>query len=126
MVFAGSVFTHISEMEEAWLLELRRVTRPGGVLYVTVHDELFVARLNAAAPDSPLGRILGRHAATLQELGRTADVISIGRGSKDAQVFHARDALVRRWSQHLDVVDVLDEDFYHQTAVVLRKRTGLG
>jgi SAM-dependent methyltransferase len=37
IVFAGSVFTHIAEYEEAWLLELRRVLKPGGWALITFH-----------------------------------------------------------------------------------------
>lgn len=36
---AYSVFTHIYDDDSAWLLELRRITKPGGTLYVTIHDE---------------------------------------------------------------------------------------
>ena len=39
LIFAGSVFTHIADFEEAWLLELARVLRPGGLALVTVHSE---------------------------------------------------------------------------------------
>lgn len=40
LVFCHSVFTHIPEdMQDAWLAELRRVTRPGGHLFLTVHGE---------------------------------------------------------------------------------------
>lgn len=39
LIFAGSVFTHIEDMAQAWFLELRRVLKPGGVLYVTIHDK---------------------------------------------------------------------------------------
>lgn len=40
LVYAYSVFTHIDEeYQDAWLHELRRVTRPGGLLLVTVHGE---------------------------------------------------------------------------------------
>lgn len=39
MIYAGSVFTHIAELTEAWLLELRRITRPGGMLYLTFFDD---------------------------------------------------------------------------------------
>ena len=38
LVYAGSVLTHIADLAEAWLLELRRIIRPGGVAYLTVHD----------------------------------------------------------------------------------------
>jgi SAM-dependent methyltransferase len=39
LIFAGSVFTHIADFEEAWLLELRRVLRPTGLAVLTVHPE---------------------------------------------------------------------------------------
>jgi ubiquinone/menaquinone biosynthesis C-methylase UbiE len=38
-IYCGSVFTHIDDLAEAWLLELKRVLRPGGRAYVTVHDK---------------------------------------------------------------------------------------
>ncbi len=40
LVYNHSVFTHIDEhMQDAWLAELRRVTRPGGHVVLTVHGE---------------------------------------------------------------------------------------
>jgi ubiquinone/menaquinone biosynthesis C-methylase UbiE len=39
LIYCGSVFTHIDDLADAWLLELRRITRPGGRIYVTVHDK---------------------------------------------------------------------------------------
>ncbi|NEP76265.1 methyltransferase domain-containing protein [Okeania sp. SIO2G5] len=38
-IFAGSIFTHIMELHVAWLLELRRVLAPGGLMYLTFNDE---------------------------------------------------------------------------------------
>jgi SAM-dependent methyltransferase len=46
VVFAISVLTHLSEaMHVAWFDELRRVTRPGGVIMVSVHGEALVPQL---------------------------------------------------------------------------------
>ena len=38
VIYAGSVFTHIDDFAQTWFLELRRVLRAGGTLYVTIHD----------------------------------------------------------------------------------------
>ena len=38
LVYAGSVFTHIEDLADAWFLELRRILRPGGSLYFTLND----------------------------------------------------------------------------------------
>lgn len=40
LVYCISVFTHLDErMQDMWLLELRRVLRPEGILLLTVHGE---------------------------------------------------------------------------------------
>jgi SAM-dependent methyltransferase len=39
LIYAGSVFTHIADLADAWFLELKRIVRPGGRLYITVHDK---------------------------------------------------------------------------------------
>ena len=48
-VYGISVFTHLNAAyQEAWLRELARVTRPGGVVLLTVHGLHAAARLDAA------------------------------------------------------------------------------
>ncbi len=39
LVFCGSVFTHMDEFEESWLLEFRRVLKPGGIAFISLHTE---------------------------------------------------------------------------------------
>ena len=39
MLYAFSVFTHIDHYELAWLAEIRRVLKPGGIAYLTVHTD---------------------------------------------------------------------------------------
>ena len=39
IVTAFSVFTHIDQNESEWLDELRRITKPGGLLYLTVQNQ---------------------------------------------------------------------------------------
>lgn len=38
-IYAGSVFTHITELHNQWIIELARISRPGGCLYLTFLDE---------------------------------------------------------------------------------------
>jgi len=39
LVTAFSVFTHINEPEIAWMLELRRILKVGGIACISIHDE---------------------------------------------------------------------------------------
>jgi len=36
LIYCASVFTHIDDLADAWLLELKRVTHPGGRAYITL------------------------------------------------------------------------------------------
>ena len=45
LIFAGSVFTHIAELADAWLLELRRILKINGRLYITVLDHIGIETL---------------------------------------------------------------------------------
>lgn len=38
-IVAFSVFTHIDADDTAWLMELRRIVKPGGHIYLTIHDQ---------------------------------------------------------------------------------------
>jgi len=47
-IYAFSVFTHLSvELARGWLTELRRVCKPGGLVWFTVHGASYRARLPA-------------------------------------------------------------------------------
>jgi SAM-dependent methyltransferase len=124
LVYAGSVFTHISELADAWFLELRRVLRPGGHLYVTVQDQAFVAAMRDLPPEHATGTT---HASVrdagewLDRLGADLATVVLDRGSKDAMVFHDRATLLETWSRAMEVVAVRDRAYDLQTAVVLRK-----
>jgi 2-polyprenyl-3-methyl-5-hydroxy-6-metoxy-1,4-benzoquinol methylase len=39
LIYCGSVFTHIDDLTEAWLLEIKRIIKPGGRAYITVRDK---------------------------------------------------------------------------------------
>ncbi|MBM1222447.1 class I SAM-dependent methyltransferase [Ponticoccus sp. SC2-23] len=51
LVFASSVWTHIGDLDDAWLLEVRRLLKPGGRLYFTISDAETLDRIAREAPD---------------------------------------------------------------------------
>lgn len=132
LVYAGSVFTHLSELADAWLLELLRLTVPGGLLYLTVHDQGTVAFCRNKDPESSTRALTGyaQPAATEQlvqgwfdRLGDGLGGFTFGRGYF-SQVFYDRDTIVRHWERYAEVVDVVPEAFAeHQTAILLRRRS---
>lgn len=125
LICGYSVFTHISDLADAWLLELRRITSPGGRLYLTVHDSRTVELLTAAGSPYPLAAELAEAGLPFREgfsvftLNRTP-----GGGIEDsrpAQVFYDTEYLRRHWGQFLRVESVNPEAYGYQTAVVLAK-----
>lgn len=49
LVYAFSVFTHLTEpLQHAWLAELRRITRPGGLIIITTHGDRYLEKLSGA------------------------------------------------------------------------------
>jgi SAM-dependent methyltransferase len=48
LTYALSVFTHLPvELQESWMTELARVTRPGGLLLLSTHGGAYAGRLSA-------------------------------------------------------------------------------
>lgn len=54
LVYAYSVFTHLTEHWAGWLLELHRVLRPGGILFATVIGPASAADLGLVSPRAGL------------------------------------------------------------------------
>ena len=65
LVYAVSVFTHLTEQEQLlWTAELARILRPGGLLLLTLHGDRYVGKLSAAERRTyEEGRLVVRHAS---------------------------------------------------------------
>jgi ubiquinone/menaquinone biosynthesis C-methylase UbiE len=132
LIFAGSVFTHIEGLADSWLLELRRILRPGGRIYASVHDrhtiELMVDR-QFADKVYPSGRVGNKSFLTgclesynkeLKFLDTDWAMFTMERGTS-SQVFYDIDYLRQCWGRILRVISVVPEAYHHQTAVLLTK-----
>jgi hypothetical protein len=123
------VFTHIFDLEECWLLELRRIVCPGGRLYLTIHDEHSIDLLNSIPPEDWFyDASICQQVRSLQERVNLSDmafdVIALERDDFFVQTFHHTDYIVRYWGQLFDILSVTREAYEYQTAVTLAKVPG--
>lgn len=57
LIYAFSVFSHLTDTSSAWLLELRRVLRPGGIVIITFQGQGFWERRGDAHELPPLDTV---------------------------------------------------------------------
>jgi ubiquinone/menaquinone biosynthesis C-methylase UbiE len=118
LIFCGSVFTHIEDIQESWLLELGRVLRPSGKLYFTIHDEHTVTLLDKC-PGHLLAKEMQEQPAYCTNKN-DFDMIVVGRGTS-SQVFYNSRYLqfitppIFQWISHTT------EAYAYQSAVILEK-----
>lgn len=128
LAVAVSVFTHLDEPhQDAWLRELDRVLRPGGLLLATYEGPTKWRRFFETAPDHPGMREYRRRYEEDGILFVEDD------GWKGAfpdfyhSTFHAPAYVVRRWGEVFEVRHVVPDglrgNWGAQDLVVLRRRT---
>jgi SAM-dependent methyltransferase len=120
-VYAGSVFTHIDDLAMTWLLELRRLLRAGGKLYVTIHDRHSIHLLAHEWREVPFAKSL-RESQDYADFARTDfAMFTLGR-STESQVFYDVESFCGRLQALFRVVSVTEGAYGYQTAILLEKR----
>jgi len=120
LVYCASVFTHIGDLADAWFLELRRVLRPGGHMYLTIHDEHTAELLLRDYPERELTRALRRLDEETSVLASPYYSFSVNVEPR-AEVFYDCNLLVKRWGRFATLVSVTQEAMDYQTALLFRK-----
>jgi SAM-dependent methyltransferase len=93
LIWAMSVFTHITDHWSAWLLELRRVLRPDGLLLASFMDgPMFEWALKEPWEEDRVGMKIRRPARNWSEGGPL--------------VFHSRWWLTEHWGRAFDILAV--------------------
>jgi 2-polyprenyl-3-methyl-5-hydroxy-6-metoxy-1,4-benzoquinol methylase len=118
IVYCISLFTHLDESSQyAWLAELSRLLRPGGVLLTSVHGDA------ASGPCTRYER------AALERDGIVFRVDHKGRFKLDGlpdfyqTTFHTRRYIERHWTRHFDLRAYREGGLHgHQDLVLLAKR----
>jgi ubiquinone/menaquinone biosynthesis C-methylase UbiE len=113
LVFAISVFTHLPEdLAGEWLRELRRVTQPGGLVFLSVHASHATHALSRS------------QRSELRERGIChARAGAMGRLFPDyyQNTYHTEEYIREHWGEHFDVVQV--ESLGVQDLVLMRSPT---
>ena len=120
-IYCGSLFTHIDDLADAWLLELHRILKPEGRLYVTVHDKhtmrLFEDSIHSKAA---IVREI-RSSPTFQSARDLFGMFTVGRDDQ-SQVFYDDDYLARMFGQAFEILSVTQEAYFYQTAYLLKRK----
>jgi SAM-dependent methyltransferase len=118
-IYGISIFTHISHNIDTWLMELRRIVRPGGAVLVTIHDE----KSWDYCRDNP-ECFIAKHAPRI-DFNKPLDVdfLAHGQGPSSQAFWHSR-GVRRRWSHAFEVAGIHPLTFCGgtQAGVVLRPR----
>ena len=124
-LYAGSVFTHISNLGDAWLLECRRVIRKGGYAYITIADK---TTIDVAFDEHKKG-MWDQLVKALRHFDNETSVLSKDFVSFSYTqfpysypfVFYDAPLLAEKWSRYATVLSVTPRANGYQTAIVLQK-----
>jgi SAM-dependent methyltransferase len=134
LIYAYSVFTHLSENAHlAWLAELRRLLKPGGVVVATVRPRGFIKYCDSLTADSALS-----HVSQSSLIGMFADTSAVlndydeGRfcyepyrsssyGDDWGEAVVSRAYIEARWTDMFELLDVIEDPArFKQNLAVLR------
>jgi SAM-dependent methyltransferase len=110
-VYAVSVFTHFDEdLQRAWMADLRRILKPGGVLYVTVHGR---SRLEELALEQKEAFLAGRLVVTDPK----------GAGTNICSAYHPEPYVRKTLARELEILDFVPDgaEDARQDAYLFRK-----
>jgi SAM-dependent methyltransferase len=135
-IMGFSVFTHISDYEEAWLLELFRILKPGGMAFFTIHSErtwkqlteshfMYQYIVNEPHRAEWREKVVNENIGDLFINNMPSDkvcFIATNYSVNNVNVFHSLDYIKKEWSRFFEVVEILDNAHGgHQDGVLLRK-----
>jgi len=124
LVYCGSVFTHISDLADAWFLEIRRVLRKGGYAFLTVHDkgtvDLLLTKYIHMERFHNIAEFIRQFDEKTSVTAQNYAYFSIG-ADPISQVYYDINYLTKKWSNFAKVVSVNPETYNYQTAILLQK-----
>jgi len=120
LIYAGSVFTHIDDLVDSWLLELKRILKPNGRLYITIHDNTSISLVKNELREEWLGIFFNSIPQFVDYTNQDFAFFTLGR-SDDSQVFYDLNYFCSLVSQLFKILGVEKQAYGHQTAILLQK-----
>lgn len=135
LVFAGSVWTHIDDLAEAWTLEVHRILRPGARFYFTINDRSAIAFFEGGGTEEKRARFIERirpqnweswldllrHHEGYQRFAKgKAQMVTMGRSTASHVMWDA-EYLIKRLGPGWRVCSITPEAYGHQTGVLLER-----
>lgn len=119
LVLGLSVLTHLNEaMQHAWLAELRRLTRPGALLLLSVQGAAQTALYR-----TPEACTQETHCLGIRDGGANGQLSAVlGDDSYYRDVMHSPDYILTAWARHFEVLDIVEGVASNQDLVLLRRR----
>jgi len=120
VIYSFSVFTHTKYLWDSWLLELKRVLKPGGLMIHTVHLETAWSFYHANRGEAWVRASQSPDVYNTKEMN--VDFLLHGDASV-SQVFWRERVLINYWSRYFSHIEVLPptENYSFQHRVILKK-----
>lgn len=120
-IYAGSVFTHIDDLADTWLLELRRVLSRNGRLYITIHDNHSIHLLDTKHANTRFSEYM--HSYDFYKNSKeTFGMLAVNR-DHISQVFYDIDFISKILSSIFNIVSITKEAYGFQTGILLEKKS---
>jgi len=123
LLYAGSVFSHIYELADAWLLEIHRTLSERGVAYVTIREKYELGLLEGKRSHTMIAQWIRDDPAAAEAAGSDFASMELG-GFRNPNVFYDIDSFAEMVSPHFEVRGVVREAFFGQTAMILARSRG--
>lgn len=135
VVFANSVFSHLSEASAlAWIQEIGRILRPGGLLIATTHPRNFLIvvqeiKQGIRKVESDWHQLLEKSAIDIDQAlceldqGQFIHIVTGQNNGLYGDSCVPKAYIERVWGEHLELLEFIDDQTqFPQATFVLRKR----
>ena len=124
LISAYSVFTHVEAFETSWLMEMKRILRPGGVCWITVHSEHTWNEMEEGWPlyDAMIAHPYYNEIKDSKTLPSDKTIFRWkANRSYSSNVFYNLDYIKNTWGKFLKVEEVRRRSPDYQDVIILRK-----